>query len=1190
LDAITAKYGTSDSVEPLRHEHSFILPDGKLVHLEGMAHNEAIAANGGGGSHAGNGYDNRPEFINKSGAVRAHGYENRSGHNLTFSVPKDGVTAEQADTMNRAASQGYLRNGTLNVERADLKAETKDQLSKQKSFPRAGDVHQMLRDIGAHPEQAVEKSNLAKSATQQQIAAHEENGGTGEAPAVESPYEEAQRPERVAEIRSRMQANLRAGKNQYEGLNTTDKNIMSWDAQNSMDRVRNAIDEGGAEFAGGPLADGRWNVRDPKTGGYATVDANITPEKVRAAIANIEPGNQIQGKDYSWNPPTNRLPENVEKSNLAKDAAHHENDLEWQEKYGPHAAQLAAHEANGGSTFSPEGENLAGKDLHSVAANPENERSALTKEPSAQMKSAQEDYNKEKDFAGRVLKGDAKVEDFPYFDSYKSTIDNEAKLLPKGGKVLFIGSGPVPASSILFDRAGFHTDSLELDPETAKIGENVARKSGMQNGKFMAGDARNLTPEQLKDYDGVVVALEAGPEDASKNQVLNRVMQNIKPGTKVLARGTAGTGGGEFVDVGKNLPQGVRSTGSVDTFDGYGKTHVLEKGDWADTAAQQAANQGGGFTIDPKTGKAPTDGYMVELFPERRVTLDHPATAEDIRNFAEKNKDVLAAHPELHVGGYDNELNIAGRFGDLHEATRAAKNLDQISAWDVKNGKEVPMGGKNRGGAFPDYKVQDRLSDLENSHEDMGGKFAGLSTEEHPEYEDMEHLVKPAEKGVISTRLPSGKKATENPLTDTLTIGRDSIDKVPGLAEKVAGKIKKYTGIALPAGKLSAGEVLDHFTNHVKENLKDLYNQVDPEKREANAKWYDSANKLANDLADKHDVTEEQASGTIAAMSPQKDWDQNVSLAKRVTDIWNNQSSTRMTPEMEAKGKELGKNRNSKGELTNPQMKGLVKKITGKTLGELTDMTQKAAWVRLFDEAHNPREFQHIDPGTGNEIGVVKTDAGVPRKVAWGSLNEISKALSILEDGSHENISGQLGEAHKVRNFYNNILDPNNPAGHVTIDTHAVAAGMQKPLSGKSLEVKDNFGGIGSKQTGAKGLYALYADAYRQAAQELGIQPRQLQSVVWEKVREQFPDEFKRAGGETTHPEAIEDLWKQYDEGKATLAETRDAVRNYAKNAVEKMAGNKATPKAEGEMPKISTKAKGAMHALDFISALRGGK
>ena len=358
---------------------------------------------------------------------------------------------------------------------------------------------------------------------------------------------------------------------------------------------------------------------------------------------------------------------------------------------------------------------------------------------------------------------------------------------------------------------------------------------------------------------------------------------------------------------------------------------------------------------------------------------------------------------------------------------------------------------------------------------------------------------------------------------------------------------------------------MDHFTNHVKENLKDLYNQVDQAKREAYAKWYDSANKLANNMATEHGVTEEQASGVIAAMSPQKDWDQNVSLAKRVTDIWHNKADIKMTPEMEAKGKELATNKNSKGELTNPKLKGILKKIKGKSLSDISDVTEKAAWVRIYDEAHNPREFQRIDPGTGDEVGVVKTDAGEPRKVAWGSLNEIGKALSILEDGSHENISGQLGEQHKVRNFYNNILDPNNPAGHVTIDTHAVAAGMQKPLSGKSLEVKDNFKGIGSKQTGAKGLYALYADAYRQAAGELGIQPRQLQSVVWEEIRNQFPDEFKRAGTEDmTHPQAIENIWKGYDAGKTTLEQTRQAVRDYAKDTVAKMEQNKPAAKAKG--------------------------
>src|SRR4029077_3923302 len=86
---------------------------------------------------------------------------------------------------------------------------------------------------------------------------------------------------------------------------------------------------------------------------------------------------------------------------------------------------------------------------------------------SPEEQSALNDYNKENDFASKVLSDDAKVEDFPYYDGYKKTIDAESKLMSKG-KTLFIGGGPVPLSSILFDRAGFPIDTLELDPATAK--------------------------------------------------------------------------------------------------------------------------------------------------------------------------------------------------------------------------------------------------------------------------------------------------------------------------------------------------------------------------------------------------------------------------------------------------------------------------------------------------------------------------------------------------------------------------------------------------------------------------------------------------------------------------------------------------------------------------------------------------
>ena len=54
---------------------------------------------------------------------------------------------------------------------------------------------------------------------------------------------------------------------------------------------------------------------------------------------------------------------------------------------------------------------------------------------------------------------------------------------------------------------------------------------------------------------------------------------------------------------------------------------------------------------------------------------------------------------------------------------------------------------------------------------------------------------------------------------------------------------------------------------------------------------------------------------------------------------------------------------------------------------------------------------------------------GDPAKNTWGAIGEIVKAISILRDGSLQNISENLGDKHKVRNFYNNIVAPNSPYG-----------------------------------------------------------------------------------------------------------------------------------------------------------------
>jgi hypothetical protein len=452
--------------------------------------------------------------------------------------------------------------------------------------------------------------------------------------------------------------------------------------------------------------------------------------------------------------------------------------------------------------------------------------------------------------------------------------------------------------------------------------------------------------------------------------------------------------------------------------------------------------------------------------------------------------------------------------------------------------------------------------------------------------------------GLISTRVPTSKSATENPLTQDLVIDRDAINNATGLkdgktlAERVADKIREIPGIKIAKNLKDPQKIMDAFVNHVSTNLQKLYSQVPEARRAANAKWYESANKLATDLGDKYGRTVQQMAAVVAAMSPQKDWDMNVGLAKRLSDIFHTQGDTKMDAKMDAKASQLTEPGEGEEEGTNEALGKIMENIRGKSLNELHDPIEKAAWIRLYDEAHNDRSYKRIDPATGDETDTVMGAKG-PASIAWGTLSQIGNAVSVLENGSRENISNHLGGSHKVRNFYNNILDPNNPAGHVTIDTHAVAAGLMRALSGKASEVLDNFGGIGSSETGVKGMYPLYAEAYRAAAAELGIQPRQLQSIVWEEVRNMFPEELKQASGRVektgnekidaqrqaaaagVHVRAIDDLWRDYAAGKNSLDKTHQLVGQYAQGVRDKFAAGK--PKAAG---KVS--------AQQFLQFLRG--
>jgi hypothetical protein len=218
--------------------------------------------------------------------------------------------------------------------------------------------------------------------------------------------------------------------------------------------------------------------------------------------------------------------------------------------------------------------------------------------------------------------------------------------------------------------------------------------------------------------------------------------------------------------------------------------------------------------------------------------------------------------------------------------------------------------------------------------------------------------------------------------------------------------------------------------------------------------------------------------------------------------------------------------------------------MLSKDWADMTDV-QKAMYVRAYDVANNRRGYRVITPG--GEFGdfVLKAD-GTEAGTGWGSLSEISKAVSVIEDPSIDNISRKMGQAHKVRNFYQNIRDPNDPFGPVTVDTHAVAGGALSPMSSKSLLVGQNFGGAkgasGSAVSGAHGAYGLWADAYRDAAQQVGLQPRQMQSIGWEAVRGLFPDTYKTE----KNVKAVEAIWDNYRKGNIGLEEAKSQVYLHA--------------------------------------------
>jgi hypothetical protein len=411
----------------------------------------------------------------------------------------------------------------------------------------------------------------------------------------------------------------------------------------------------------------------------------------------------------------------------------------------------------------------------------------------------------------------------------------------------------------------------------------------------------------------------------------------------------------------------------------------------------------------------------------------------------------------------------------------------------------------------------------------------------------------------LATRRPTGKDA-ETANTPDHTRGMDAINEADkakptttnargdvklGIKATIADKLADYpnSGVSLTdKERANPDTVIKKYVDHFTGNLTDLYNSVPDSIKKAAVQWYETAHYSAKRMADNYGVSHEQAAAVIASLSPHNFWDNNVGLADRFIKHWTEAKNHMWDPKMDeavdrvqaVQNKKITKEEATPGKVASKVFLNILGDIRGKSYAELEPFAKaqgmdtnglrrlQSQWLRMYDEAHgNPRTPLYSPDGS---LRGTTTRIHVPYDVE-------AKTLELLEGGNDtQHIHDVMGNGQKIRNFYNNIINPWSDKGHVTIDTHAVGAAWGKPVSGKDQTVMDNFGGNpGYNKMGMKGLYPVYEEAYRQAAQKLGIQPRELQSVTWEAIRSLIDEADKKKPG---FRKDMDDIWKDVENKK----------------------------------------------------------
>lgn len=138
-----------------------------------------------------------------------------------------------------------------------------------------------------------------------------------------------------------------------------------------------------------------------------------------------------------------------------------------------------------------------------------------------------------------------------------------------------------------------------------------------------------------------------------------------------------------------------------------------------------------GFSLDPRTGRSPTGGFMVSLpghthqYPDTVMKDKHQlATAIDHTLMSERE---IFKQPDVYLGGWVSDgklwLDPSQNIADHDQAVKLGKGRNQVAIWDVQGGQEIDTGGT--GGDVTEHSAPYVREDPSGIHGAAGGRAQG---------------------------------------------------------------------------------------------------------------------------------------------------------------------------------------------------------------------------------------------------------------------------------------------------------------------------------------------------------------------------------------------------------------------------------------------------------------------------------